>query len=328
MQKNPIFFFNKFKWETELQVCHLPARVRMTWNMELSSREQNWSKFDKSNILSSTILTSSFSSARLTTQVFMQHWTISSHPSPVKWSLPNAVELQMLWSWRPVLKWDLLGSTSFWATTSFNIIHSHYSHLVSLAVLLEGRIPPPGGLGGTILYKSVLQLPKSHRDKVVGSVLHQVIALTSLCKNVPHPFARFISILETKHFWMSESWQTFQAPALLLAECWAVLRLGCCTVSFRLWNLGSVEMVLLQLHGMLLLSPTICQCLWLCRYKVCMPAWLVSALKIPPYCVQTKGSVPSVEEILYHSGEKLPKPLGEKEKNSSPSCQDQKVIKG
>lgn len=99
--------------------------------MKLSSREQNWSKSDKYNILSLTILTSSspVPSARITTQVFMQHWTISSHPSPVKCSPPNAVECQLLWSWRCMLKWDLLGSTSsFSATTSFNIIHSHYTH--------------------------------------------------------------------------------------------------------------------------------------------------------------------------------------------------------
>lgn len=224
-------------------------------------------------------------------------------------------------------KQDLLGSTSFSATTSFNIIHSHYSHFFSLILLLEGTILPAGDLGGTILYKSVLQLPKSHQDKVVYSVLHQVIALLSLCKSIPHPFARFISILETKHVWMSESWQTFQAPALLLAECWAVLRLGCCTVIFRLWNLGSVEMVLLQLHGMLLLSPTICQFLWLCRYKVCMPAWLVSALKIPQYCVQTEGPVLRVRKYCIIL-RKTPQALGEKEKDNSPSCQDQKVIQG
>lgn len=199
------------------------------------------------------------------------------------------------------------------------LLHST-SYILIILIILTGS--PAGrdnsscwGLRGTILYKSVRQLPKSQRDKVLYSVLHQMIALLSLCKSIPHSFARFISILETKHVWMSESWQTFQAPALLLAECWAVLWLGCCTVIFRLWNLVSVEMVLLQLHGMLLLSPTICQFLWLRRYKVCMPAWLVSALKIPQYCVQTEGSVLCVRKhcIIWR---KTPQaPWGKRKKN-------------
>lgn len=29
-KKKTTFFFNKFRWETELQVCHLPTRGRMT----------------------------------------------------------------------------------------------------------------------------------------------------------------------------------------------------------------------------------------------------------------------------------------------------------
>lgn len=67
--------------------------------------------------------------------------------------------------------------------------------------------------------KSVLLLSKSHRAKVGDAVLHQAVALRSLCKSVSQPFAGFTSGLETKPFRVSESWQMFQAPALLLAEC-------------------------------------------------------------------------------------------------------------
>lgn len=58
-KKKTTFFFNKFRWETELQVCHLPTRGRMTWIMKLSSREQSWSRSGKSNTLSSTTFTPS-----------------------------------------------------------------------------------------------------------------------------------------------------------------------------------------------------------------------------------------------------------------------------
>lgn len=64
---------------------------------------------------------------------------------------------------------------------------------------------------------------------------------------------------------------------------WAV------AVSFRLWNLGSVERVLLQLHEMLLLSPTICQFRWLLRYKACVPAWHgIRTENSPVVCVVCK----------------------------------------
>lgn len=57
--------------------------------------------------------------------MFTQHWAISSFSSsikwckilkkkPVKWSPPNAVEWQMLWSW----KWDFLGSTSSFSAST------------------------------------------------------------------------------------------------------------------------------------------------------------------------------------------------------------------
>lgn len=290
------FFFNKFRWKTELQVCHLPTAGRMTWNMKLSNTGQGWSRSDKSNILSSTILTPSSPtpSARVTSHVFMQHCTINSRISPIKWSLaPNVVVWQMPWSWELLLKGELLGYTSpLWATTSFDVVRSLCSPLFSQAVVLWV-------LEGTMLERSVL-LSKSNRAKVVDAVLHQVVALRSLCKSIPHSFAGFTPGLETQPFWVSESWQRFQAPALLLAECWAVLQLSCCTVSFRLWNPGSVETVLLQLHGMLLLSPTICQFLWLRRYKACVPARQCQRWKFSRSvcCVQIKCFLPSMEEIF------------------------------
>lgn len=180
----------------------------------------------------------------------------------------------MLWSWGPVLNGDLLYSTShLWATVSFDVC-SHCSPLFSQTVQLWV-------LEGIMLERSVVLLSESNRARVGHAVLHQAVALRSRCMSISHSFAGFTSGLETEPFQVSESWQTVQAPALLLAECWAELWLGCCTASFRFWNSGSVERVLLQLHGMLLLSSTICQFLWLCRYKhVCQPD-MVSALKIP-----------------------------------------------
>lgn len=254
--------------------------------MKLSSRKQGWSRSDKSNILNSTISTPSSPSpsARLTSHVFMQRWTINSHISPIKWSLaPNAVGWQMLSSWRLMLKGDLLGSTApLWATTWFDIVHSRSSPLFSQTVLLWV-------LEGTILERSVFLLSKTHRAKVVDAVLHQAVALRSLCKSIPHPFAGFISGLETESPFESvnpgKCFKHLPCFWLNAEQCygWAV------AVSFRLWNLGSVERVLLQLHEMLLLSPTICQFRWLLRYKACVPAWHgISTENSPVVCVVCK----------------------------------------
>lgn len=51
-----------------------------------------------------------------------------------------------------------------------------------------------------MLERSVLLLSKSHRAKVGGAVVHQVVALRSLRKSIPHSFAGFTSGLETKPF--------------------------------------------------------------------------------------------------------------------------------
>lgn len=167
----------------------------------------------------------------------------------------------------------------------------------------------------TMLQKSILLLSKSHIASVGDAVLHQVVALRSLWKSLPYLVAGSASGLETKPFWVSESWQMFQAPALLLAECWAVLWFGCCTVSFRLWNPGSVEMILLQFRGMLLLTPAICQ-FWLCRYKARVPTWhSVSTENPPAMCVVYKQNasfqVWRKNNILR---KKVPRLPGEREK--------------
>lgn len=166
-----------------------------------------------------------------------------------------------------------------------------------------------------MLQKSILLLSKSHIASVGDAVLHQVVALRSLWKSLPYLVAGSASGLETKPFWVSESWQMFQAPALLLAECWAVLWFGCCTVSFRLWKPGSVEMILLQFRGMLLLTPTICQ-FWLCRYKARVPTWhSVSTENPPAMCVVYKQNasfqVWRKNNILR---KKVPRLPGEREK--------------
>lgn len=209
------FFFSKFRWETELQVHHLPTRGRMTWNMELSSREKDWSRSDKSNILSSTVLTpfSITSSTRVISHVFMQHWKINGCMSLIKWPLAtNAVGWQMLWSWRAMLKGDLLGSTSpLWATTPFDVVHPHCPALFSQAVLLWV-------LKGTVLERSVLLQSKSHRGEVIDIVLHQAVALRSLCKSIHTHLVDLFLGLEIKPFWAH--WILAKVLSTCLASGW------------------------------------------------------------------------------------------------------------
>lgn len=119
-------------------MCHLPARGGMTWNTKLSSREQNWSKSDKSNILSSTILTSSSPSCQPGLQLKCLCSTEPSAAIPLLWDGPH----QMPWNgscfgpgdpcWNEASLVARLLFQPLLHSASYILITPTYSHWVSI----------------------------------------------------------------------------------------------------------------------------------------------------------------------------------------------------
>lgn len=148
-----IFF--KFRWKTELQVCHFPVCGRMTWNTKPSSREQNWSQSGKSNILSSTTLTPSSPapSIRVLFDVVVQHCGLNSGTLLV-WSLePNTVGWKMILSCGPG---DMCSKNPFWVTHFFSELPLHntvYAYWSPVLLWVLAR---------AVLEKPVILLSGSH----------------------------------------------------------------------------------------------------------------------------------------------------------------------